>query len=83
MPYKDTIIGRKHEQDILANCVESNKAEFIAIYGRRRIGKTYLVRQYFSDNFDFYATGVYKVPRAEQLKIWQKQLRAFCRGKKK
>ena len=82
MPYKDTIIGRKHEQDILAKCVESNKAEFIAIYGRRRIGKTYLVRQYFSDNFDFYATGVYKVPRAEQLKIWQKQLAKFS-GKKR
>ena len=82
MSYKDTIIGRKHEQDILAKCVESNKAEFIAIYGRRRIGKTYLVRQYFSDNFDFYATGVYKVPRAEQLKIWQKQLAKFS-GKKR
>ena len=36
------IIGRKREIELIKNCVSSNKPEFIAIYGRRRIGKTYL-----------------------------------------
>jgi len=43
MEYKETIVGRKYEQKILQACVNSPRAEFIAIYGRRRIGKTYLV----------------------------------------
>lgn len=74
MVYNSTIIGRKHEQDILSKCVKSDKAEFIAVYGRRRIGKTFLVKQFFAESFDFYATGVYKISRSEQLKLWQEQL---------
>jgi predicted AAA+ superfamily ATPase len=52
------MIGRIREQDILRRCLESNRSEFIALYGRRRVGKTYLVRETFSDKFFFYATGV-------------------------
>lgn len=75
MEYCKTIIGRRHEQEILQNCYDSPKAEFVAVYGRRRIGKTYLVKQYFDEKFDFYATGVYQASRSEQLKYWQEQLR--------
>ena len=50
----DKIIGRKVEQEILRQRVESGNPELIAIYGRRRIGKTFLVRQYFEDTFNFY-----------------------------
>ena len=46
MEYSKNIIGRKHEQDILNACVETHRAEFVAIYGRRRIGKTFLVKQF-------------------------------------
>ena len=77
MEYKKSIVGRHHEQDILQMCYNSPKAEFVAVYGRRRIGKTYLVKQFFQEQFDFYATGVYQVPRSEQLKIWQNQLRLY------
>ena len=82
MEYNTKIIGREHEQDILQHCVESPRAEFIAVYGRRRIGKTYLVKQYFKDSFDFYTSGIYKVSRAEQLKQWQVQLNRYS-GKKR
>jgi len=41
------IIGRKREQEILQNCLVSDKSEFIVLYGRRRVGKTYLVREFF------------------------------------
>lgn len=77
MEYNKNIIGRKREQDILNACVESRKAEFIAVYGRRRIGKTFLVKQFFHDSFDFYTTGIYKISKAEQLRDWQEKLRRY------
>ena len=43
MDYNQNIVGRKYEQDILQACMESPKAEFIAVYGRRRIGKTFIL----------------------------------------
>ena len=54
------IIGRKQEIKQLSLCSSSGKAEFVAVYGRRRVGKTFLIRQYFHDDFDFYITGLYK-----------------------
>jgi AAA+ ATPase superfamily predicted ATPase len=41
------IIGRKKELAILRGLTESNKSEFVAIYGRRRVGKTFLIRTAF------------------------------------
>ena len=82
MQYKESIVGRRHEQDILQSCLDSPKAEFIAVYGRRRIGKTYLVKQFFEEKFDFYASGVYQISRSEQLKRWQVQLNKFSGHKK-
>lgn len=82
MEYKKTIVGRRHEQEILQMCVDSPKAEFIAVYGRRRIGKTYLVKQFFGESFDFYTTGIYNVSRAEQLKRWQEQLYRYSGAKR-
>lgn len=77
MLYRQTIIGRRREQEILQACCDSHKAEFVAVYGRRRIGKTYLVKQFFDDCFDFYATGIYQVPRSVQLRHWQEQLQRY------
>jgi len=82
MEYRDSIIGRKHEQEILQSCMDSSKAEFIAVYGRRRIGKTYLVKQFFEEKFDFYTSGVYQITRSEQLKRWQVQLKKIQRTEK-
>lgn len=74
-----SIIGRKHEQKVLDNCYKSDKAELIAIYGRRRVGKTYLVKTFFKEKFDFYITGIYKGTKAEQLKFFNKQLCEYSR----
>ncbi len=43
------IIGRTKEIKILDQILHSKEAEFLAIYGRRRVGKTHLVREYFSE----------------------------------
>jgi AAA+ ATPase superfamily predicted ATPase len=43
---KNVIIGRQKEQNILNSLKESGKSEFVAQYGRRRVGKTFLVREF-------------------------------------
>ena len=75
------IIGRKHEQAIISNYLESGKAELIAIYGRRRVGKTYLIKGMFNNHFDFSFTGLYDVTRAIHLSQFQKTLEKYS-GKK-
>ena len=57
---------------------DSAKPEFMAVYGRRRVGKTYLIRQFFNDNFDFYVTGIYNGTKKEQLQNFQKQLNHYA-----
>ena len=41
------MIGREREQRILSEALISNRAEMIAVYGRRRVGKTYLIEQFY------------------------------------
>lgn len=38
------LVGRIHEKEILTDALSGNRAELIAVYGRRRVGKTFLVR---------------------------------------
>ena len=52
------LVGRKNEIEALKRYEMSGKPELVVVYGRRRVGKTFLVRQYFNDKFYFYATGV-------------------------
>lgn len=52
------IIGRKKESEELIRLYHSNQAQLVAIYGRRRVGKTYLVRELFKEQFSFYHTGI-------------------------
>lgn len=44
---KENIIGREQEISKLENYISSRKSEFIAIYGRRRVGKTFLIKEMF------------------------------------
>ena len=61
------IVGRRTEIDRLKRYVESNRSEFIVIYGRRRVGKTFLVRELFDKNILFRMTGKENVSTEEQL----------------
>lgn len=65
------IIGRVAEQHQLNLLASSAKAEFVAVYGRRRVGKTYLITEHFRDKLAFYASGVLNAKT-----IRQKE--AFC-----
>lgn len=63
------IIGRVEEQQRLSKIYNSSEAEFIVIYGRRRVGKTYLVREFFKNKkcVFFHATGLQHGTFKEQL----------------
>jgi AAA+ ATPase superfamily predicted ATPase len=61
------IIGRKWEQKLLNQYLESGKPEFVAVYGRRRIGKTFLIREFFDKKFAFYFSGVENSSKQTQL----------------
>ncbi len=61
------IIGREQEISILNKKLSSTKPEFVALYGRRRIGKTYLIRNVFDGKFTFRLTGMAQATLQEQL----------------
>lgn len=63
----NTIVGRKDEIKRLTEYYNSGRAEFIAVYGRRRIGKTYLVHNLFRDKFAFEMSGSIDSPTSAQL----------------
>lgn len=71
------IIGRKREKDSLMQCLMSKRPEFVAVYGRRRVGKTYLVREYFNKQFSFYATGLTDEKMRGQLRGFQASLNEY------
>ncbi|MDR2650867.1 MAG: AAA family ATPase [Prevotellaceae bacterium] len=61
------IIGRIKEQNRLTDYLESDKAEFLVVYGRRRVGKTFLIREFFKNKFAFYMSGVENATKTQQL----------------
>lgn len=52
------VIGRIKEIEMLESLYKSESAEFVAVYGRRRVGKTFLIKELFKDRFAFWHTGV-------------------------
>jgi AAA+ ATPase superfamily predicted ATPase len=61
------IIGRNKEIQQLDKIIQSKKSEFLAVYGRRRVGKTFLIREYFDYKFDFQLTGLANATTEQQL----------------
>ncbi len=71
------IIGRKYEQRLLKSVCEEREARMVAVYGRRRVGKTFLIREFFHNEFDFMFTGSYEAPMQVQLSFFQNELRKY------
>lgn len=61
------LIGRNAERELLERYIDSPKSEFIAIYGRRRVGKTYLITETFKNRLAFDMTGVLEGDREDQM----------------
>lgn len=70
------IIGRKTEQKRLKDLLKSNQSEFVAVYGRRRVGKTFLIRETFNRKITFQHTGILDAGLTEQLKEFMESLKS-------
>ena len=68
------MVSRKKEMESLDWDLHKGESQFIAVYGRRRVGKTYLVRQFFKDDFAFYHTGLQKGNLRDQLVAFRDSL---------
>jgi hypothetical protein len=68
------IIGRKEEISKLKGAYNSDHSEFIAVYGRRRIGKTFLIRETFKNLFTFQYTGIINASSKEQIREFYNSL---------
>ena len=75
----DNLIGRENEIKRLDRAMAENEAQFIIVYGRRRVGKTFLINEYFHNVFAFKFTGSEKQTNKEQLKNFELELSAAAR----
>lgn len=74
------IIGRDRERRALRRCEESDKPEFVAVYGRRRVGKTFLITEHFNNKFAFSVTGISDGSMKEQLREFLRSLTKHYSG---
>lgn len=70
------LVGRTKEADTLNRAFHDEYSHFIAVYGRKRIGKTFLVREVFGYRFTFQHTGLYNAKIREQLFEFDASLKA-------
>ena len=71
------IIGRNSEIEELHEYANSTKSEFVVVYGRRRVGKTFLIRETFNQKFQFYLTGLGNSTDEKQLNNFLKTLNNY------
>ena len=69
------LIGRKKEQETLLNLLHSAEPEMVAIVGRRRVGKTFLIRTVYENRIDFELTGLQNATQEKQLQHFHTQLK--------
>lgn len=70
------VIGRENEQQELLSLLDNEESQFCAVYGRRRVGKTYLIRETFNYQFCFQHTGIAKGTLRQQLTAFRNSLTA-------
>ena len=75
------LIGREREISELQRSLNSDESEFVIVYGRRRVGKTFLVEEFFNRTYDFFFTGGHKLPTRTQLTNFAKALKKYARLK--
>ena len=73
----NVVVGRTYEKSILQQCIDSGRPEFLAVYGRRRVGKTFLIKEYFHNRFSFYATGAKSTQKEIKLSLFNEALIAY------
>jgi len=70
------VVGREKERAILHKMLETDSSELLAVYGRRRVGKTFLIREMYNKRMAFQLTGIYGGNRKDQLANFHAQLQS-------
>lgn len=70
----EKLVGREYEKSIFQKLINSERAEFIAVYGRRRVGKTFLVDSLFLQDYAFSMTGIIDGDFKEQMHVLEDAL---------
>ncbi len=73
------IIGRNEEKQLLIDRYNSTDSEFIVVYGRRRIGKTYLIEQVFDEKIKFHLAGEKNADNHQHLALFCKQFKKYTK----
>jgi len=76
----DELFGRKNEIEILEEALSSNRAEMVSVIGRRRVGKTFLIKTIYHNQIAFEVTGIQHATRKEQLRNFVIQLNEYSNG---
>ena len=71
------VIGRTEHKKKLDYYISGNCSEFIVVYGRRRVGKTFLIREYLREKFNFQMTGMANASMNEQLINFHASIQKF------
>jgi AAA+ ATPase superfamily predicted ATPase len=77
------ITGREDEIELLEASFKNSKSEFVAVYGRRRVGKTFLIREIFHNKFSFHLTGLANATTRQQLQSFNEAFRKHSPSSKK
>lgn len=75
------VIGRTEEKAILHKALSSDEAEMISVIGRRRVGKTYLIRSVYEEHIVFEISGLQNASTQDQLRNFANQLRKYSGSK--
>ena len=75
----ENLIGRTAEINELNSAMQSQKSELVVIYGRRRVGKTFLVRSFFKDTYTFHYVGAHGKNNQTQLQYFRETLEQYSR----
>ena len=75
------MVAREKEIATLQGLLASDESQFVAVYGRRRVGKTFLIREAYNYDFVFQHTGTYGATRKQQLRDFRDSLYNAGMGK--
>jgi len=73
----ERLVGRMEHKSKLDSYIAGNSSEFVVVYGRRRVGKTFLIREYLNGKFDFQMTGLANADMNEQLINFHASIQKF------
>ena len=73
----EPFIARERECAELQRCLDSGRSELVIVYGRRRVGKTFLIERFFNDKYDFKFVGARNLSTRAQLANFARSLKKY------